>query len=190
MPHRTGPRVGLRGFNRVLKEYRSLSTWAVGSAAAPFAASLASLQPPWPKGVVVLTGLLQIVALILVYHFVGRLARKHVDKLIAGSAVVLLCFSVLYLACALRFTYEAGPKHELSAKGYVCTQLAMTMYPDDCPDFSNQALSKVEYEATALWTKESVRNVQLMLFMIWATIFAALSTLIGSFIVFQARPAT
>jgi uncharacterized membrane protein len=95
----------------------------VGSAAVPFAASLASLAPPWPKGIVLATGLVELVGLILVYQFLERSTRKQINRIIVLSTVLFFSLSAVYLTCVSRFVYEAGPKHVLTAKGYVCNPL-------------------------------------------------------------------
>jgi hypothetical protein len=178
---------GLGGFKKVLREYRVLSASAVGSAAVPFVASVASLTPPWPKGIVAVTSLVQLVTLILVYQFLERAPRRKINRIMAVTALLFFGFSVLYLASVSRFVYEAGPKHELRAKGYICTPMGLSMFGADCPDIDASLLRGVEYEPTAVWTPQSVRNVELILVFLWSCAFLSLSTLVGSFVVFQTR---
>jgi hypothetical protein len=61
------------------------------------------------------------------------------------------------------------------------------MFPNDCPDIDASLLRGVEYEATAVWTAQSIRNIQLLLLALWSGCFLALSSLLGSFVVFQVR---
>jgi membrane protein implicated in regulation of membrane protease activity len=71
---------GLAGFKDLLKEFRGLSAWAVGAGVAvPFAAALASLSPPWPPGVVIVTAIVELVALVLVYQFLKSARRRTIN---------------------------------------------------------------------------------------------------------------
>ena len=78
--------VGLKGFKELLEEFKGLSVWAVGgSIAVPFAAALASLSPPWPPAIVLVTAVAELVALIYVYQFLKSAKRKNINRILAVS---------------------------------------------------------------------------------------------------------
>jgi hypothetical protein len=48
------------------------------------------------------------------------------------------------------------------------------MFPNECPDIDDSLLRRGEYEATAVWTKNSIRLVELGLVFFWSSAFLAL----------------
>src|SRR5687768_11889757 len=91
-------RTGFDDFLDVLKKFRSLSVFALGGGVAvPFVAYLAKILPPWPPGVMLITGLLELVTLIVVFQFFRPAPRKVVNRVLAVTAPLLLIFSAAYL---------------------------------------------------------------------------------------------
>ena len=109
---------GLVGFKELLKEFRGLSVWAVGgSVAVPFAAALASLSPPWPPAIVLVTAIAELVALIYVYQFLKSARRKSVNRILAISGLLLFLFGAAYLAAVSLYTYEVPTTKQRFVKG-------------------------------------------------------------------------
>ena len=108
---------GLDDFKVVIEEFRGLPILLVGGAAAlPFAADLASFSPPWPKGIVVITALAELIALILVFQFFRSSSKRIVNKVLVSSAFVLLVTSLAYLFAVSLFTYETRSTEERFVK--------------------------------------------------------------------------
>jgi len=120
---------GLDDFKQVVKEFRGLTILVVGGAAAlPFAADLASFSPAWPKGIVVVTALGELVALMLVFQLFRSATKRRVNTLLITSASAVLLVSLVYLFALSLFTYEARTTHERFVKGFVCSFNAKKIY--------------------------------------------------------------
>ena len=177
---------GLVGFKELLKEFRGLSVWAVGgSVAVPFAAALASLSPPWPPAIVLVTAIAELVALIYVYQFLKSARRKSVNRILAISGLLLFLFGAAYLAAVSLYTYEVPTTKQRFVKGYVCTSDASAVFKDKCPDLGLDELKTAEYDADRLWTARSIAATRMSIVGLWLAAFVALSVLVGSFLVYQ-----
>ena len=183
---------GLVGFKELLKEFRGLSVWAVGgSVAVPFAAALASLSPPWPKAIVLVTAVAELVALIYVYQFLKTARRRSINRILAVSGLALAMLGSAYLIAVSLYTYEVPTTRQRFVKGYVCTDEAAAVFGRKCPDLGMDELATAEFEAGRLWTERSIAVTRLALVTLWLAAFMALSVLVGSFLVYQMRtPAT
>jgi hypothetical protein len=177
---------GLVGFKELLKEFRGLSLWAVGgSVAVPFVAALASLSPPWPPAIVLVTAIAELVALIYVYQFLKKARRKSINRILALSGLLLVIFGVVYLAAVSLYTYAVPPTNERFVKGYQCTADAAAVFKDKCPDLGLDELRTAEYDADRLWTARSIAATRIAIVALWLASFVALSVLVGSFLVYQ-----
>lgn len=177
---------GLVGFKDLLKEFRGVSAWAVGgSVAVPFVAALASLAPPWPPSIVLVTAVAELVALIYVYQFLRKARRKTIDRVLAVSGLLLVILGAAYLLAVSLYTYEVPTTKERFVKGYLCTSDAIAVFKDKCPDLGLDELKTAEYDADRLWTGRSIAVTRLTLVALWLSSFAALSSLVGSFLVYQ-----
>lgn len=177
---------GLVGFKQLLEEFRGLSLWAVGgSVAVPFVAALASLSPPWPPSIVLVTAIAELVALIYVYQFLKKARRKSINRILALSGLLLVIFGVVYLAAVSLYTYEVPPTKERFVKGYQCTADAAAVFKDKCPDLGPDELRSAEYDADRLWTARSIAATRIAIVALWLASFVALSVLVGSFLVYQ-----
>jgi hypothetical protein len=179
---------GIDDFKRLLAEFRGLSTWAVGSAVAvPFAAALVDLSPPWPKGAVLATAIVELLALALVFQFLRRSRKGLINGTLAASVLVLAVVSPIYLLQLSLYSYEVPTTRERFVKGDECTPAAHKVFADRCPDLGLDELKTAEYAAERLWTRRSVASVRVRLVLLWAAAFAALATALGSFLVYQLR---
>lgn len=183
---------GLVGFKELLKEFRNLSTWAVGgSVAVPFAAALTSMSPPWPPGIVLVTAIAELVALIFVYQFLKSAGRKRINVTMVLSGIMLAILGTGYFAAVslytYRVTYRVPTTKERFVKGCVCTPEASAIFKDKCPDLGMDELKTAEYDADRLWTGRSIAGIRLALVGLWLSTFVALSLLTGSFLVYQAQ---
>jgi hypothetical protein len=180
---------GLDQFKRLLKEFRGLSQWAVigGSVVVPFAAYLASLSPPWPTGIVPVTAVVELIALMLVFQFYHDASRRVINRVLLASVAVFALTGVAYLGSVSYFTYEVPTTKERFVKGYECTADARLVFKERCPDLGLDELRTAEYEAERLWTRKSIAVTRTSLALLWAVVFVALSFAVGSFLCFQMR---
>jgi asparagine N-glycosylation enzyme membrane subunit Stt3 len=179
---------GYDDFKGLLKEYRGLFTWAAGSAAAvPFAAKLVDLSPPWPKGVVLVTAVVELLVLALVFQFLRTARKRAINWTMTSSVLVLAVVSTVYLLQLSLYTYEVPTTGERYVKGDECTPAAQKVFAEQCPDLGLDELRTAEYAAERLWTRRSVASIRVRLVLLWAASFVALSTALGSFMVYQLR---
>jgi len=177
---------GLVGFKELLSEFRGLSIWAVGgSLAVPFAAALASLSPPWPPAIVLVTAVAELVALIYVYQFLKSAKRRSINRIIAATGPALVILGAAYLVGVSLYTYEVPTTKQRFVKGYVCTEEAVSVFKQKCPDLGIDELKQAEYDADRLWTSRSLAMTRLAIVALWLAAFVALSILVGSFLVYQ-----
>jgi hypothetical protein len=177
---------GLLGFKDLLKEFRGLSLWAVGGAVAvPFAAALAALSPPWPPSIVLVTAIAELVTLIYVYHFLRKVRRKSIDRILAVSGLLWVLIGATYLATVSLYTYEIPTTKERFVKGFQCASDAAAVFREKCPDLGLDEIKTAEYDADRLWTARSIAIMRLTLVALWLSAFAALSALVSSFLVYQ-----
>lgn len=179
---------GIDDFKRLLDEFRGLSTWSVGGAVAvPFAAALVDLSPPWPKGAVLVTAVVELLVLALVFQFLRNARKNVINWTMAASVLVLAVVSPIYLLQLSLYTYEVPTTKERFVKGDECTPDAKEVFPDRCPDLGLDELRGAEYAAERLWTGRSIASVRVRLMLLWAAAFVALSAALGSFLVYQLR---
>lgn len=104
---------GLDDFKLLLKEFRGLSVWAVGgSLVVPFAAALADLSPPWPSGIVPITAVAELLALVLVFQFFKNSKRRVTNRLLLLSVAILTITMMVYLIAFSYFTYSVPTTKE------------------------------------------------------------------------------
>src|ERR1022692_2837191 len=147
---------GLVGFKELLEEFKGLALWAVGGCVAvPFAAALASLSPPWPPAIVLVTSVAELVALIYVYQFLKSTKRKNINRIIVLSSLFLILLGAVYLIAVSLYTYEAPTTKQRFVKGYTCTADASAVFKEKCPDLGIDELKTAEYDSERLWTSRS-----------------------------------
>lgn len=180
---------GLDDFKKLLKEFRGLSQWSVvgGSLVVPFAAYLASLSPPWPRGIVPVTAVVELVALMLVFQFYNDSSRRVINRVLLLSVAVFALAGVVYLGAVSYFTYEAPTTKERFVMGYECTDEALLVFKKHCADLGTDELKTAEYEAERLWTRRSIAVTRAGLALLWSVDFVALSFALGSFLCYQMR---
>lgn len=181
---------GLDDFKGLLKEFRGLSVWAVGGClAVPFAAGLAELSPPWPKGIVPVTAVVELLALVLVFQFFQKSRRQVINRILLVSVILFALTSVIYLMAFSYFTYrvKTTTTNELFVKGYQCTNDALLIFKDRCPDLGLDELRTGGYEAERFWTRRSIAIVRTGLALVWSLVFVELSFALGSFLQYQMR---
>jgi hypothetical protein len=180
---------GFDDFKGVLKDFRTLSVWAVGAGSAPFVGALASLAPPpWPKQITTITAVLDLVVLILVFQFFNSATKKLVNWAMAFTALVLVVVAFSYLSIFGRYTFQI-PGDGRDVKGFVYTTAAKRVYGEH-PDNTDKILTEMEYDGARLWESWSINRMTTVLQTLWLLSFAALSGVIGIFIVFQRGQST
>lgn len=180
---------GLDDFKALLKDVRSLSAVGAGLGA-PFVAAIKLAPPPWPKEIVIITAIMELIVLICVFQFFASAPRQRVNRLMILGIALCAVAGMSYLVGYYRYTFEIPTTHAREIKGFVCTDEARLVYGEGCQDNAEEKLPDVQYEAAKIWKRWSIDRVTYALNGLWLFSFGALSFLIGLFVVFQsAQPA-
>lgn len=178
---------GLDVFRNFLDQYRRLIVVAVGASAVPLAAALSSLTPAWPSGIAGLTAVAQLLVLALVFQLLASSRRAVVSRIMIRSTIALCLLLPVYFFLLSLFTYAEPASKERFTKGYECTAGAKILFESTCPFLGRDELKKAEYDEERLWTVQSVSVIKSLILSVWLACFAALSTALGSFAVFQMK---
>ncbi len=175
----------LAAFRKFVTEYRRLILWAIGGSAVPVAAALLSLTPAWPSGIAGVTAVAQLLVLALVFQSLRSARRRVVTRIMIRSTVILCFLLPIYLLLIALFTYTEPLSKMHFTKGFECTDNAKLVFPNKCPFLGLDEISTARYEEETLWTVPSVSAMKSLIVVLWLGCFAALSTALGSFVVFQ-----
>ena len=177
---------GWDDFKKFAAEFRGTAAATVGSAVTvPFAAALVDFSPPWPPGIVLVTAVVELIALVFVFQFLRSAKRRSINRALIVSAAGLSIASISYLGLLSLYTYQVPTTGERFVKGYDCTPEAKAVFKDHCPDLGLDELRTAEYEAERLWTRRSLTLMRILLVLLWSAAFILLSILLGAFIVHQ-----
>jgi len=189
----TVPRkTGLDRFWSTLANYRRLLLWAFGSSAVPLAFFFLSLSPPWPKGIVAVTSIIEVVAIILGFQWLGRASRKVINRTLSVMAPLLLLFLITYLGALSFLTYtvpdrDAIAKESRFAVGMQCKPNVQKVFGEACPFVDKEVLRQFEYDAAKVWTTYSITQSRLLLIVLWFGVFFTFPFLVSGFLANQER---
>jgi hypothetical protein len=177
---------GLAEFKEVISDFRSLTSWAVGSAvAAPLADLALKLGPPWPTGVPIITALAELLALICIFHYWFSAGLKtHRRRMLITLLVLCLSF-ITYFALFSEFTYAPSALDERQVKGFVLRADVAPVINDQFT--TDDALEGAEYKADQVWKAWSITVMRLTILVTWLVLFVSLGVFIGTFIIAQRR---
>ncbi|MBY5721044.1 hypothetical protein HFO33_31500 [Rhizobium leguminosarum] len=178
---------GYDDFLSTLANYKSLSASAIGAGGiVPFFAYVGDLAPPWPPGIMLLTALTQLVALVVAFQLIKPLKRYVVNIAIVTLSAILCIFSLAYLVLFASLTYTTPATKERWVKGFVCLDQVQKIHPE-CPYLSRDTISDGQNDADKLWTVSSIVIAQVFIAVTWLGSFVSLAGLIGTFLVFQMK---
>jgi hypothetical protein len=175
-------------FLDVLKKFRSLSvTTLAAGATVPFIAYFADIAPPWPPGATLITGLVELITLILVFQFFHLAPRRTINKVLTFSAPALLVAGALYLLVFSFATYDVPGSEYRGIRGFICKVDIPKKTSEECPLVGRERLKDAEYRADLIWKEWTIHVATVILALIWLTCFLLLSTVIGTFLVYQTK---
>jgi hypothetical protein len=152
----------------------------------PFGAALASLAPPWPVGVSLISCLFMILVVAVSFEMMKGSKLKYISRLTRLIVVLMGLSATLYFTGVSRYTYKQPGVHGLWAKGFVCTPEALRLYKNKCPDLGLDELSGAEFHEDRLWTSSSIGAVQQGLALLWFIMIGSLSVIIGGMVAARA----
>ena len=182
----TATNSGLEEFRAVIADYKSIGPWAMGGTVfVPLVDYVLRLGPPWPEGVAIITSIVELLVLIVVFHFGFGSGYKRVSRRMMVSLVLLVVSFGAYLYFNSSFTFTAGASADKFVKGFV---LRPDVVPLITSDFTvDDALRSSEYRPEAVWTENSITAMRLILLSVWLVSFVLLSMTIASFVIYQRR---
>lgn len=179
---------GFDEFKAVLSDFKGLSLWALGaSATAPFVASLIDFDPPWPRGIVPATAILELVALAVVFQLLSKASRKAISATVTLSAVGFAVSVLMHLFLYSLLVFYVDTTGERFIRGLSCTSTAELVFTASCPLLNSDEISTAGWEAERLWTMRSIALARMLLVASWGASFIFLSILLGTFISYQRR---
>ena len=174
-------------FKEALREVSGVTKTALaGISALPIISLAVDLSPPWPRGTPVVTCLVELVVLMLSFHY-ARLAKEAVVSktlLLASSGLALS--SLVYFSLLSLFVYDA-PNGDRFVKGYECTVEAELIFSQACPLLPKNLIREANYDSDRLWTQLSILGARLALLVSWSAMFMCISALTGCFVVYHMK---
>lgn len=180
-------KTGLEDFREVITDYQAVTSWVVkGSVAVPLADFVLHLGAPWPAGVPIITSVVELLALVCIFHAWSRKSQKFLTTRMIIALVILLLslFGYLYLFDSYTFVNPATSKRY--AKGFAVRPEMQALIPDQIASIED-AVSGSEYKEEEVWTPGSLTAARLALLATWLMLFASLSIFIGTFVMAQRR---
>ena len=157
-----------------------IKTLAFGAAFAsiPIFASMQNIQPPWPEPVAYISAAIVLVGALVAREFGVRATNATRLRLLMLAAIltVIGLFAYLYLYSSLVMTLENGERRTL---GFVCNAATQELYPAECPQLSELALSRAGYDPAGLYTPGSLTAAKMSLVAAWLLFTAGLVAAVG-----------
>src|ERR1700752_75635 len=181
------PQNGLQEFREILSDVKSLTTWAIGGVVArPLVDLVLHTGPPWPKGVAVITSMVELISLMFVFHFWTGKNQKAISFRLTLSFMILLIGFFGYLFLFASYTFVNPATSARYAKGFVVKPEVAAMVPDliRTPE---AALAGLEYREEEVWTGGSIVAVRIVLLAVWLLTFGSIAAFIGTFVLAQRR---
>ena len=178
---------GYEQFIDLFEKYRSLSVSAGAAGVAPFVAYLVGVAPPWPPGVIAITTLVELLTLMLVFHFLKRAARRVIDRVLVVCTGSLVFLSTLYLVAFSFLTYKVPGDSARGVIGFICRKDIPRETAASCPYVDIDRIKDAEYNARLIWSDWTVDLTASSIALLWLGCFVILAIVIGTFLVYQSR---
>ena len=174
---------------KVFERYASALAWAVGAGAAlPTSAYQANLSPPWPTGIVLITVIIEIVAIFWAFLSSRKSDDKALRRRSAWSLFGVVFFLVAYLVALSQLEFYGGPAKERLVKGLACTSEALRIpeFKSQCPFLNATLIAKAE-DPERLWTTQSITLSRSLLLALWIGFFLCFAYFLTGIISFLSR---
>lgn len=192
------PKSSLDSFIQSIKDVKKLITIAVsGLICSQVIALLAGIQPPWPKGILILTSMIELLVLMMAWHFSSVSEKMNTGKILVILFSLLCFFSLAYVFMYSLFVYNipgtstdivlgCGLTHD-SQLVLSLNKIDLKTITDTCPEEFTRILSSAEFEATRVWTPWTVKLNQVVIFALWLAAFSCLAAFMGIFVAYHKR---
>lgn len=175
---------GLSDFRNYFTSFLGVAAAGVASSAFVLAASLIGISPPWPKGILQITAITQLIVLVFVYQKLQGASRRRIEGRMNLALVCLLLTFPCYMALHSLLIYNM-PNGDMGMRGLVCTVEAKRIFIDSCPFLQSEQISTGTYEAERFWTPLGLLSSRMAILTLWISAFVSLVNLLAAFVVFQ-----
>jgi hypothetical protein len=180
-------KTGLQEFKEVISDYKSAISWVVkGAVAAPLADFVLHLGAPWPLGVPVITSVVELIILILTFHFWRAKSQKFLTRCMLAVLVILTVSFGTYLYLFDSYTFVNPATSKRYAKGFVPRSEIERLIPQQFNSL-DAALAGAEYKEEDIWTSNSLTAARLALLGTWLTLFGSLAAFLSTFVLAQRK---
>ncbi|MBN8183123.1 hypothetical protein [Roseibium aggregatum] len=170
----------------LIKQYRQLIIGCLGGSAVPIAGYFLSLSPPWPDGIVALTSVCEMLAVIIAFYYMRRM-KLSISNFVFPTfllSFLILLGLYLFLLSSLTFTVPATPGSIVSeryVRGLTCRDEVRKLFENDCPNLTKQQIAQFEYEPDQIWTRDSIDKARVSIFIVWILAFMNIAFLFAGF---------
>lgn len=187
---------GLEEFFEVLKDVRKIALFSAGGLIVlPIAANLGGYSPPWPRGITMITTLMELVIVIVSFQLYSGASKASVTKAVIGSTVGIFACSTAYLFLYSLFVYQIPNHQDQIILGCGLSQKSLSLLDaedrtpgfDDCPGEFYSLLKSAQWDAERVYTKLSVSLIRACINISWLAAFGSLACLCGVFVTYQRR---
>jgi hypothetical protein len=153
----------------------------------PFAAAWANYAAPAPRGSAVVAVVAEAAAIAFAFLTLRRARMATRRRIAIAASTAFVVVACAYLLFVQSYTFETPTTRQLFAMGYKCTPDAELLYKAKClaANIGRDELIGAEYEAERLWTRRTIDNVKIALFLNWVASFTLLGIAIGSLLAQQ-----
>ncbi len=174
-------------FKEVLGEINGVTKTALaGISALPIITMAIDLSPPWPRGMPVVTCLIELIVLMLSFHYARRFKKSTISRVLISTSLGMVFASLIYFSLLSLFVFDT-PNGTRFVKGHECTVEAKMIFGQSCPLLPKTMIKEANYDAEILWTQLSIMEVRLAILFSWLVIFICLSGFTGCFVVHHIR---
>jgi hypothetical protein len=184
---------GLGEFKALLRDFRSITGYAVGGAGTlPIVAAISGIAPPWPPSIGPITSIFIVISLVIIHQRSSGSSFRRATAYITLSAMVAVIAMIVFLGMRDIFTFQlpTTQKQIIIGCGYTreAVQVADRLHIDvgsGCPGEFHYLLSTASFDNYRIWTQSSLLAIKLGLFTLWLLFFLCLTVSMGVFIVNQ-----
>lgn len=138
-------------------------------------------------GAIFLAGF-EFLSLIIAFLYFRNSSLKSVRIAVLWSVIIFFLLCVCYIFAISLFVFEAPTTGERFVSGFICKpdgSIIASLYREQCPFLSSDALASATYEADRLWTQFSISVVRTFIFINWILLFTSFVFSVSLFIAYR-----
>jgi hypothetical protein len=183
---------GLREFWEIITDIHNVGSWMVkGVLVVPLVDVITAIGPPWPPGIVFITPIVEVVALIYIFEYWWPEAwdKAKVEafyrRRMRGALAIIILSLTLYILLLAFLSYSPPWERNRFAKGFSLTPTAQVGV--DSGISPDTILRQNNWDPTTVWTSSSIHVTEIAFLLTWLLFFVSLSLYVGTFVLAQRR---